>query len=546
MAIETLNQMLTTHPEVLSNLKRGQITKSAIDHCEALVLPCGALSTWTPPESTGRSPKDTVIVRRPEIEEHIDWTSPNNLSIDPETFHSLWVDALTALWKKPRVFVTDRAIGADPGYALPVKTVTDHALTSLFTMNMFRPRPADIEKSIFADRPFTLLVVPYDKVDASRYEGRLRKREDGSTSDMIIAMDFAQRLGLVYGSAYCGSAKKLIFTVMNYYLPHEGILPLHCSANEDKNGRVSLFLGLSGTGKTTLSADRYRALIGDDEHGWNDTGIANFEHGCYAKLIDLNPEKEPEIYRAVFNHRETEENGVIIENCMTYPDGTVNLSDDRLTQNSRASYPLRYLYNVKLKAAGTHPSTIIFLTADANGVLPPISRLNPEQAMLWFLLGYTSKLAGTETGIKEPQSTFSRFFGQPFMANKPEYYAGLLGKKMKEHKTRVFLVNTGWSGGPYGTGSRIDITLTRAMLTAAMEGKLNEVNYTENRLFHLSVPDSCPGVPSEMLHPENTWPDKAAFDTRAAALAKEFSDYFDKAYGDAGIDEAVRAQCPGK
>ncbi len=546
MAIETLNQMLTTHPEVLSNLKRGQITKSAIDHREALVLPCGALSTWTPPESTGRSPKDTVIVRRPEIEEHIDWTSPNNLSIDPETFHSLWVDALTVLWKKPRVFVTDRAIGADPNYALPVKTVTDYALTSLFTMNMFRPMPANIEKSVFADRPFTLLVVPYDKVDAARYEGRLRKLEDGSTSDMIIAMDFANRLGLVYGSAYCGSAKKLMFTVMNYYLPHEGILPLHCSANEDKDGRVSLFLGLSGTGKTTLSADRDRALIGDDEHGWDDSGIANFEHGCYAKLIDLNPEKEPEIYSAVFNHRETEENGVIIENCMTYPDGTVNMSDDRLTQNSRSSYPLRYLHNVKLKATGEHPSTIIFLTADANGVLPPISRLDPEQAMLWFLLGYTSKLAGTETGIKEPQSTFSRFFGQPFMANKPEYYADLLGKKMKEHKTRVFLVNTGWSGGPYGTGSRIDITCTRAMLTAAMEGKLDGVSFTENRLFHLNVPDSCPGVPSEMLHPENTWPDKAAFDTRAAALAKEFSDYFDKAYGDAGIDEAVRAQCPAK
>ncbi|MGM0787776.1 MAG: phosphoenolpyruvate carboxykinase (ATP), partial [Thermodesulfobacteriota bacterium] len=387
---------------------------------------------------------------------------------------------------------------------------------------------------------------PYDKVDAARYEGRLRKLEDGSTSDMIIAMDFANRLGLVYGSAYCGSAKKLMFTVMNYYLPHEGILPLHCSANEDKDGRVSLFLGLSGTGKTTLSADRDRALIGDDEHGWDDSGIANFEHGCYAKLIDLNPEKEPEIYSAVFNHRETEENGVIIENCMTYPDGTVNMSDDRLTQNSRASYPLRYLHNVKLKATGEHPSTIIFLTADANGVLPPISRLDPEQAMLWFLLGYTSKLAGTETGIKEPQSTFSRFFGQPFMANKPEYYADLLGKKMKEHKTRVFLVNTGWSGGPYGTGSRIDITCTRAMLTAAMEGKLDGVSFTENRLFHLNVPDSCPGVPSEMLHPENTWPDKAAFDTRAAALAKEFSDYFDKAYGDAGIDEAVRAQCPAK
>jgi phosphoenolpyruvate carboxykinase (ATP) len=546
MAIETLNQMIATHPEVLRNLKRAQITSYAVKQREALVLPCGALSTWTPPESTGRSPKDTVIVRYPELEEHIDWTSPNNLSIEPETFHRLWIDALTELWKKPRVYVTDRVIGADPKYALPVRTVTDFALTSLFTMNMFRPVPENINESIFAQRPFTLIVVPYDKIDTSRYEGELRKRQDGTTSDMIIAIDFKNRLGLVYGSAYCGSAKKLMFTAMNYYLPHENILPLHCSANEDRNGKITLFLGLSGTGKTTLSADKNRSLIGDDEHGWDEKGIANFEHGCYAKLIDLNPEKEPEIYKAVFSQRQVEENGVIIENCMTYPDGTVDLSDARLTQNSRVSYPLRYLSNVKIKGTGTHPSTIIFLTADANGVLPPISRLNAEQTMLWFLMGYTSKLAGTETGIKEPQTTFSRFFGQPFMANKPSYYANLLGKKMKEHKTRVFLVNTGWSAGPYGTGSRIDITLTRAMLDAAMEGKLDDVSYTENTRFHLSIPDTCPGVPEDILHPENTWQDRDAFEKRAAALAGEFSEYFDKAYGNADIDEAVRAQCPGK
>ncbi|MBS3756601.1 MAG: phosphoenolpyruvate carboxykinase (ATP) [Desulfobacterales bacterium] len=546
MAIQTLNQMLSTHPEVLSNLKRFQITQYAIDYREALVLPSGALSTWTPPESTGRSPKDTVIVRHPELEDHIDWSSPNNIPLDPDTFHRLWVDALTVLWKKPRVYVTDRVIGADPKYALPVKTVTDFALTSLFTMNMFRPMPENISQSVFADKPFTLLVVPYDKIDTAKYEGELRKREDGTTSDMIVAMDFKNRLGLVFGSAYCGSAKKLMFTAMNYFLPLENILPLHCSANEDLKGRVSMFLGLSGTGKTTLSADKNRALIGDDEHGWDDRGIANFEHGCYAKLIDLNPEKEPEIYKAVFNPREYVENGVIIENCMTYPNGAVDLFDDRLTQNSRASYPLRYLSNVKLKGTGTHPSTIIFLTADANGVLPPISRLDPEQAMLWFLMGYTSKLAGTETGIKEPQTTFSRFFGQPFMANRPEYYADLLGNKMKQHSTRVFLVNTGWSGGPYGVGSRIDINLTRAMLDAAMEGKLDDVSYTENKRFHVNVPDACPGVPGEMLHPKNTWTDQAEFERRAEALAREFSEYFDQAYGSAGIDKNVRAQCPGK
>lgn len=546
MTLIDLKHMLTNHPDVSRNLPRAQMIAKAADHHEALVLPCGALSTWTPSESTGRSPQDTVIVRHPELEEYIDWSSPNNLPLEADVFERLWEDALTTLWKKPRLYVTDRVVGADPAYALPVRTVTDKAITSLFTKNMFRPVPDTISRSVFAEKPFTLLVLPYDKIPSFKYEGKLRKRPDGTTSDMIIAMDFKNRAGLVYGSAYCGSAKKLMFTAMNFYLPFENILPIHCSANEDKNGTVTLFLGLSGTGKTTLSADPDRALIGDDEHGWNDHGIANFEHGCYAKLIDLNPEKEPEIHKAVFDLREYRENGVIIENCMTYPDGRVDLSDDRFSQNSRASYPLRYLSNVKLEAKAGHPSTIIFLTADANGVLPPISRLNPEQAMLWFLMGYTSKLAGTETGVKEPQSTFSRFFGQPFMPKKPSYYSDLLGRKMKEHRSRVFLVNTGWSGGPYGIGSRIDINLTRTMINAAIDGSLDKVEYREDRLFHLNIPMECPGIPAEMLFPENTWPDRAAFDKRARALASEFSAYFDKAYGNSGIDPAVRAQCPGK
>ncbi|MGM0453128.1 MAG: phosphoenolpyruvate carboxykinase (ATP) [Thermodesulfobacteriota bacterium] len=544
--IKSLHHMIENHPDVSINISRSRIIARAVDHHEAMVLPCGALSTWTPAESTGRSPKDTVIVRHPELEDYIDWSSPNNLPLAPETFDELWQDALTCLWKKSRLFITDRVIGADPAYAMPVRTVTDWATTSLFAMNMFRPVPDAIGQSVFAEKPFTLLVVPYDKIDTARYDGKLRKRADGSTSDMVIAMDFKNRLGLVYGSAYCGSAKKLMFTAMNFYLPFEGILPIHCSANEDGNGRTALFLGLSGTGKTTLSADENRALIGDDEHGWNEHGIANFEHGCYAKLIDLNPEKEPEIHKAVFHKREYLENGVIIENCMTYPDGTVDLSDDRLTQNSRASYPLRYLSNVKLEAAGGPPHTIIFLTADANGVLPPVSYLNPEQAMLWFLMGYTSKLAGTETGIKEPQTTFSRFFGQPFMPKKPAYYSDLLGRKMKEQNTRVFLINSGWSGGPYGEGERIDINLTRAMIDAAISGDLDDVAYRENPLFHVNVPQQCPGVPAEMLNPEHTWKDRSAFDKRARALAREFSDYFDKAYGSAGIEAAVRAQCPGK
>ncbi len=544
--LNTLNHMLENHPEVYTDTPRASVIEHAINQKEALVLPSGALATWTPPESTGRSPNDTVVVRHPELEEHIDWTSPNNLPIEPAVFEELWNDALTCLWKKPRLFVTNRVVGADADYALPVRTITNYALSSLFTMNMFRTVPKTIDQSVFADKPFTLVVVPYDKVDSCRYNGKLRKLRDGSTSDMVIAIDFKNRLGLVFGSAYCGSAKKLIFTAMNFYLPFENILPIHCSANEDRNGTVTLFLGLSGTGKTTLSADRDRLLIGDDEHGWNDNGVANFEHGCYAKLIDLDPEKEPEIFKAVFSRRAPLDNGVIIENCMSYPDGSVDLSDDRLTQNSRTSYPLRYLTNVKLEAWAGHPNTIIFLTADANGVLPPISALNAEQAMLWFLMGYTSKLAGTETGIKEPQSAFSRFFGEPFMPAKPFYYSDLLGKKMKEHKTNVFLVNTGWSGGPYGIGSRIDINLTRAMINAAISGQLDNVEYTYNERFHLNVPKTCPGIPDEMLIPEHTWKDKAAFEKRAETLAIEFSNHFDKAYGNANLDPAVKTQCPGK
>ncbi len=543
---ELLSHMIANHTNVCRNFPRSEVIRLAVEHREALTLPCGALSTWTPPESTGRAPKDTVIVSRPEIDDKIDWTSPNNIGFDAGTFERLWEDALTTLWKKPRLFVTDRVIGADPAYALPVQTITDRAVTCLFSMNMFRHLPVGIGKSLLGEEPFTLVVVPYDKINTKKYGDKLRIREDGSPSDMIIAMDFANRLGLVYGSAYCGSAKKLMFTAMNFYLPDKQILPLHCSANEDKDGNVTLFLGLSGTGKTTLSADPDRALIGDDEHGWSENGIANFEQGCYAKLIDLDPEKEPEIHKAVFSHRHYLENGVIIENCMTYPDGTVDLYDSRLTQNSRASYPLRYLTNVKLAARGGHPSTIIFLTADANGVLPPIARLGPEEAMLWFLMGYTSKLAGTETGVTEPQTTFSRFFGQPFMPSKPSAYSDLLGSMMKKHDVDVYLVNTGWTGGPYGTGRRIDIRVTRAMVNAAIEKKLANVATRYDPVFHLNVPVECPGVDSSILFPENTWPDKEEYNKRARRLAAQFSEYFDKAYGKSGIAPEVRAKCPGK
>lgn len=502
---------------------------------------------WTPPESTGRSPKDTLTVRRPESEGTIDWDSPNNIPVDEETFDMVLADALATLAAKNRLYEMDRVIGADTAYALPVKLVTDRALTSLFADNMFRPIPQGLGDSVFADRPFRLLALPYDKLSPERYHGRLRiDPRGGGTTTMFIGADLDRRIGIVFGSAYCGSVKKLMFAVMNYLLPGVEVLPIHCSANEGPDGDTALLLGLSGTGKTTLSADPRRALLGDDEHGWSDRGIANFENGCYAKLIDLDPVKEPEIYRAIMHVDAVENHGAIVENAMIYPDGTFDLYDDRLTPNSRGSYPLAYLSNTKGSSTGGHPRTILFLTADAHGVLPPIARLGKEQAMLWFLMGYTSKLAGTETGIIEPKTTFSRFFGEPFMPRNPDVYARMLGDKLDEHGTDVYLVNTGWSGGPYGEGDRMDITLTRAMVHAALSGQLRDADYDEDETFHVLVPRACPGVPSDILNPRNTWANQAAYDERARKLATEFASHFDRAYGNKGIDPEVAAQCPGK
>ena len=547
MDFHTHVESLLNRPTVFQNPTRRFMIAESVRRREAIILSTGALATWTPPESTGRSPLDTLTVRRKESEKNIDWDSPNNIPIDEDTFDMVFADAIATLKGKDQIYITDRVLGADPAYALPVRTIASSPLTALFTDNMFRPVPDGIEESIFAERPFTLLVLPYDKLDPKRYEGRLRiDPRIGGTSTMVIGMDYDRRIGIVYGSAYGGSVKKLMFTVMNYLLPGEGILPLHCSANEGPDGDTALLLGLSGTGKTTLSADPHRALLGDDEHGWSDNGIANFENGCYAKLIDLDPDKEPEIYRAVFHPDHYLDHGAIVENAMIYPDGSFDLSDDRLTPNSRASYPLTYLSNVKPTARGGHPKTILFLTADANGVLPPIARLTRNQAMLWFLMGYTSKLAGTETGIVEPKTTFSRFFGEPFMPRNPDVYARMLGEKMDRHGTEVYLVNTGWSGGPYGIGKRMDIRLTRAMVDAALTGKLAEVEYEEDRRFHVLVPKSCPGVPAEILDPKRTWEDKEAYEARADRLAAEFAAHFEKAYGNKGIDPAVAAECPGR
>ncbi len=544
--LEKLDAVLDSHPKITKNPSRADLVDAATERREAVVSADGALVTWTKPESTGRSPKDTMVVKQAGSAANIDWDAPNNIPCDPETFKMLWDDAMAVLKEKGELFVMERTVGADSSYALPLRMITPRATHALFSLNMFRDMPADIDKSIFAKKPFTLVSLPYDRLDPAKYEGRLRKLPNGDGTHMAIVHDFDNNLGLVFGSAYCGSNKKLLFTAMNYLLPENNILPLHCSANEGEDGNSALLLGLSGTGKTTLSADPGRALLGDDEHGWNDEGIANFENGCYAKLINLRQDKEPEIYKATFRKANPREHGALIENCMMFPNGTFDVDDERLTPNSRVSYPLTSLSNIKTPPVSGHPNTILFLTADANGVLPPVAKLDQAQAMLWFLMGYTSKLAGTETGITEPVSTFSRFFGAPFMPRNPDHYASLLGAKMEKHGTQVYLVNTGWSGGPYGVGSRMDINLTRAIVDAALSGKLADVEFEEDTLFHVAVPKSCPGVPAEVLSPINTWDDKEAYKARAQKLAADFAKAFDKNYGGKGLDAAVVAACPGK
>lgn len=524
----------------LLNPDRAQLIKHSIEHKEALVTPSGALATWNPANATGRCPQDTYLVKGGKSESQIDWSSNACNAMKPETFETLWTQSESLLKEKSNQVELDRVIGADSSYALPVKLKTDRTLGALFADNMFRAVPAGIEHSRLSGKALTILVLPNDPVNADQFPGELRVGEG-----RCLALDLENNRALVRGTAYLGTIKKTVYTAMNYYCIDEGILPLHCSANESTAGDTAIILGLSGTGKTTLSADPERALIGDDEHGWGDEGIANFENGCYAKLMDLDPTREPEIYRITFEmEKPVDEHGVIIENAMMYPDGSFDLSDDRLTANSRVSYPMADMQNVKMEAIGGHPQTIIFLTADAHGVLPPVAKLSAEQAQLWFLMGYTSKLAGTETGVTEPKSVFSRFFGEPFMVRHPEQYTTLMRQKIEAHETNVYLINTGWSGGPYGEGQRMDINLTRRLLDAALSGELEQAEYLYDDRFKISVPTEVEGVDAAMLNPKHTWQDKLAFDARADSLAAQFANKFDQTFREVGSELAT--YCPGK
>jgi phosphoenolpyruvate carboxykinase (ATP) len=474
-------------------------------------------------EHTGRAAKDKAIVREPSSEEKIFWGEVNK-EFPQEKFDRLR-ERMTAYASTRELFVQDTYAGADPRYRLPVRIITELAWHSLFARTMFINDDAGESKHA---PEFTVVNIPSFKADPAA---------DGTRSETFILVDFAQRLVLIGGTSYAGETKKSVFGLLNYLLPQRGVMSMHCSANVGEAGDVAVFFGLSGTGKTTLSADPERRLIGDDEHGWSDDGVFNFEGGCYAKVIKLSEEAEPDIYRT------TRMFGTVMENVVFDPQTRVpDLDDASRTENTRAAYPLTSIPNIVPEGYAGHPSNIIMLTADAFGVLPPVARLTPEQAMYHFLSGYTAKVAGTERGVTEPQATFSTCFGAPFMVLHPGVYADLLGKKIQEHNADCWLVNTGWSGGPYGEGSRMKIKHTRAMIRAILNGSLAQVETRPDPVFGVHVPVSCPDVPAEVLQPRGTWKEPAAYDEKARELARRFNENFKKY--EAGVSPEVRAAAP--
>ena len=457
---------------------------------------------------TGRAPNDKFIVKEPTSEGDI-WWGDVNRPISEEHFERLYA-RMTAYFQGRDVFVQDAVAGAHPKYRLPIRVITEYAWHSLFSRNLFiRLDPKELPDHV---PQFTILHAP-------RFHAI--PETDGTRSGAFIIIHFGRRLILIGGTSYAGEIKKSIFTVMNYLLPLQNVLSMHCSANVGERGDVALFFGLSGTGKTTLSSDPERRLIGDDEHGWGNDGVFNFEGGCYAKVIRLRADQEPIIWEA------TRRFGTILENVAIDPlTRRVDFDDASLTENTRAAYPIGYVANHVPEGRAGHPENIFFLTADAFGVLPPIARLTPHQAMYYFLSGYTSKLAGTETGVTEPQATFSACFGAPFLPLPPTRYAELLREKIEKHNVRVWLVNTGWTGGPYGEGNRIKLAYTRAMVRAALRGELDDVPLREDPLFGLRVPTHCPGVPDSVLDPRSTWADPDAYDRQARMLVRRFQENF--------------------
>jgi len=504
------SQGLNPRGEVHWNLIAPELFQAASRRGEGEFADMGPFVAVTTPH-TGRSPNDKFVVKEPVSEKDIDWGKVNQ-PLSSEKYQLLLKDVRSYLNDAGELFVEDLYCGADASYRLSVRYVSPNAWHMAFVRNMFiRPELTDLPTF---DPNFTVLHAPEFEATPSRH---------GTRSGTFIVLSAADRTILIGGTRYAGELKKSMFTVMNYFLPKQGVLSMHCSANVGKSGDTALFFGLSGTGKTTLSADPNRGLIGDDEHGWSEDGVFNFEGGCYAKVINLSPESEPDIYRT------TQMFGTVLENVVLDPaTKKVRFADQSITENTRASYPLHYIRNHVDGGRGGHPKNVVFLTADAFGVLPPIARLTPQQAMYYFLSGYTAKVGGTEQGVKEPQPTFSACFGAAFLVWHPTKYAKMLGELLRKHKSNVWLINTGWSGGPPGVGKRIKLEYTRAIVRAALAGDLDKVKTQTDPIFGLAVPTEIKGVPAKVLNPRATWPDPASYDGQAKKLATMFRENFAK------------------
>lgn len=500
------NAMLDGASKVYYNLTPAQLIEMSLISKESLLTENGALRVSTG-KYTGRSPNDKFIVDSPGIHDEIAWET--NKPFSAEKFEDLY-SQMVAYMKNREVFIFDGFAGADEEYHINVRVINEYAWQNLFVHQMLI-RTEEFTQEFYPD--FQIYCLPGFKAVPEF---------DGTHSEAFIILNFERRMVLIGGTQYAGEMKKAIFTIMNYVLPQKDVLSMHCSANLGENNDAALFFGLSGTGKTTLSADPKRQLIGDDEHGWSDQGIFNIEGGCYAKCIGLRYEMEPQIWEAI-------RFGSVLENvAIDYNKRFINFDDQKITENTRVAYPIHFIPNARIPGVAGHPRTIVFLTADAFGVLPPIAKLNKEQAMYHFLSGYTSKLAGTELGITQPEATFSACFGAPFLPLSPLCYANLLGKKIEEHNTKVFLINTGWSGGPYGIGKRMKLSHTRAMLTAAIEGLLDKVEYELDPIFNVYIPKECPAVPQDIVRPRSTWQNKEAYDHKARELGKLFNENIKK------------------
>jgi len=506
------------------NLSEPALYEEAVRRAEGVLTADGTFACRTGTH-TGRSAHDKFFVKEPSSEQHIHWGATNR-PLDQAHFDTLHQD-MAAFARTRELFVLDAWAGADHDYRMPVRVVTEFAWHNLFARNMFIPENDQAARDAHVPE-FTVVDLPSFKADPARH---------GTRSETFIIVDMGKRLVLIGGTHYAGEIKKSVFTILNYKLPLSGVLSMHCSANIGAKGDTALFFGLSGTGKTTLSSDPARKLIGDDEHGWSDSGTFNFEGGCYAKVIKLSREAEPQIYAA------SRRFGTILENVIVDPvTRAINFDDGALTENTRSSYPLRFIDNVVESGKGGHPVNIVMLCADAYGVLPPIARLSPDAAAYHFLSGYTARVAGTEKGVTEPRATFSSCFGAPFLPLAPGVYAAMLTEKIARHNARVWLVNTGWTGGPYGVGSRMKIAYTRVMVNAALNGDLDKVEYRRHPQLNVDFPMSCPGVSASVLDPQSTWPDPKAYDEQVSRLAGMFVDNF-KTF-EAGVTAAIKDAGP--